>query len=55
VETVIVNGEILLEQGRILNVNEEEILVKAQKVADELSIKAGTYVNKSRPWRSLAY
>lgn len=55
VETVIVNGEILLEQGRILNVNEEEILVKAQKVADELSIKAGTYVYKSRPWRSLAY
>jgi 5-methylthioadenosine/S-adenosylhomocysteine deaminase len=55
VETVIIDGKIIMENGKILTVNEGEMLCRAQQVAEELSIKAETNIYKKRPWRSLAY
>ncbi|HJX23462.1 MAG TPA: amidohydrolase family protein, partial [Candidatus Bathyarchaeia archaeon] len=37
VDTVIVNGKILMEGGQVKTVREDEILVRAQKRVDELS------------------
>lgn len=55
IETVIVNGEIVLEAGRITAVAEPEILKKSQAIADNLSWRAETHYLKNREWRSLSY
>lgn len=54
VETVVIDGNIILDNGKF-NFDEYEILRKAQKIADDLSIKAQTHKLKRGPWRSLAY
>lgn len=54
VETVVIDGNIVLENGKF-NFDEGQILGKAQKIADDLSIKAHTDKLKRGPWRSLAY
>lgn len=41
VDTVIIDGEVVLENGKIKTVNEEEILEKAQKLSDELLERCG--------------
>ena len=51
VETVFVDGEIVLENGKVVNVAEDEVADNIQRVADELSMKAGTYKLKRRPWK----
>ena len=51
VETVFVDGNMVLDKGKVLNVEEDEIAEDLQRVADDLSIKAGTYKLKRRPWK----
>lgn len=41
VETVIVDGELLMEENEILTLEEEKILQKSQKTAEKLAKKAG--------------
>ena len=36
VDTTIVNGKVLVRNGKLLNVNEEEILAEARKVSQKL-------------------
>lgn len=55
VETVMIDGRIVLENGMVTLVDEQEILSKGQEAADALSRRAGTEHLKRRPWRSLAY
>lgn len=56
VETVIVDGKIILDDFKPTFLDDERaVLIKAQELADELSRKAGTYHNKTREWKSLAY
>lgn len=55
IETVIVDGKVIMENKELTTVNQREVLTKIQKVAENLSVKAGTYKYKKRPWRSLAY
>jgi 5-methylthioadenosine/S-adenosylhomocysteine deaminase len=42
VHTVIVDGKIVVRQGRILTVNEREIMLKAQQIADNLTERSRT-------------
>ena len=55
VETVIIDGRIVMEDGVVTVVDEAAMLKKGQETADALSSRAGTYHLKTRPWRSLAY
>jgi len=55
VETVIVDGNIIMENKELKTVEEGKLLAKIQKVAEDLSVKAGTCRYKNRLWRSLAY
>jgi 5-methylthioadenosine/S-adenosylhomocysteine deaminase len=55
VETVIIDGEIVMEDGVVTVVDESVVLKKAHEAADALSRRAGTEHLKNRPWRSLAY
>lgn len=51
VETVFIDGKIVLDKGKVTNVEEDEIAEDLQRVADDLSVKAGTYELKRRPWK----
>ena len=55
VETVVVDGQIIMENRRVLTVDEPKHLERAQKVAEDLARRAGTLTLAKRPWRSLAY
>jgi len=55
VETVVVDGRVVVEQGRVTTVDEERVLAEAQAAADALVERAGTARLRQRPWRSLAY
>lgn len=55
VETVIVDGNIILENKRLISVNEEEVIINAQRSADNLALRAGTIKNRERKWSSLAF
>jgi 5-methylthioadenosine/S-adenosylhomocysteine deaminase len=55
VEAVIVDGNIIMEDGIVSVVDEKAKLKLGQETADALSKRAGTYHLKTRPWRSLAY
>lgn len=56
VETVIVDGRVILDGFRPVFLDDERaVLREAQRYADELAQRAGTHVNKRRPWRTLAY
>ncbi|MEW6623941.1 MAG: amidohydrolase [Bacillota bacterium] len=55
IETVIIDGKIVLDGGQITAVNEREVLTRAQQIAEDLSERAQTKVLKYRPWRSIAY
>jgi 5-methylthioadenosine/S-adenosylhomocysteine deaminase len=52
IETVIIDGQIVLENGEIPVLDEGEILKEADKAAEALSQRAGTGGLKTRPWRS---
>mgnify|MGYP000079276402 CR=1 FL=1 len=55
VETVVIDGQIVMENGIVTTVDEKAMLKLGQETADALSKRAGTYHLKTRPWRSLAY
>ncbi len=56
VEMVMVDGRIILDNFKPTFLESERaVLIQAQEFADDLARKAGTYANKERPWRSLAY
>jgi len=55
VETVIIDGNIILEEKKLLLVDEKEVICNAQKAADDLALRAGTIKNKERKWHSLAF
>lgn len=43
VETVLVDGRVVLEDGRVLGLDERAALEKAQRVAEDLAERAGTF------------
>ncbi|MCL4425304.1 MAG: amidohydrolase [Firmicutes bacterium] len=55
VQTVVIDGQVVLEDGAITTVNEARILREAQKVAERLARRAGTDRLAKRPWRALAF
>jgi 5-methylthioadenosine/S-adenosylhomocysteine deaminase len=55
VETLIIDGSIVMEDGKVAAVDESGILKKADEAAFALSERAGTLHLRRRPWRSLAY
>lgn len=55
IRTVVIDGQIVMEDGKIKAVNEAKVLEEAQIRAVELTRRAGTDRLAKRPWRSLAY
>lgn len=55
VELVMVDGRIVLKDGRVTALDEESFLARAQATAFALARRAGTSALAKRPWRSLAY
>ncbi len=55
VETVVVDGEIVIKDNELLKADEKNVLKKAQKIAEDLSERAGTKYLRNREWRSLSY
>lgn len=55
VETVVIDGNIILENGVLLTADEQAIIEIGQKSADSLAERAGTTGNKRRVWTSLAF
>lgn len=53
IETVMVDGDILMEDGVITKIDEGFVADNCQRLADELSVKAGTDKLKKRPWKRL--
>ncbi|KAF0091574.1 MAG: Uncharacterized protein FD141_1363 [Fusobacteria bacterium] len=53
IETVMVDGDILMEDGVVTKIDEGFVAVNCQRLADELSAKAGTDKLKKRPWKRL--
>ncbi len=53
IETVMVDGDILMEDGVITKIEEGFVADNCQRLADELSVKAGTDKLKKRPWKRL--
>jgi len=50
VETVIIDGKIVMEKRKIITVNEEEILAKAQKAAERIVSKIGIDKKLKSKW-----
>ena len=50
VHTVIVDGKIIVEGGKILTLNEQEVVERSQKAADELVQRSGTSELRNRKW-----
>jgi len=55
VNTVIVDGNVVMENRKILTVNETEILEQAQKAADSLVDRSGITECRERSWRAMAW
>jgi len=55
VETVVIDGNIILDNGVLATANEEEIILAGQKAAEDLAVRTGTIKNKYRRWRTLAF
>ncbi len=55
VETVIVDGNILLRDGEFVFVDEQAAITQCQTAADNLAERAGIDKNKYRRWKSLAF
>ena len=55
VETVVIDGNIVLENGTLMTADEETIINNGQKSANALAERAGTSGNKRRAWTSLAF
>jgi 5-methylthioadenosine/S-adenosylhomocysteine deaminase len=55
IETVLVDGAPVLEDGVLTTMDEEIVIQRCRAQADELAQRAGTAWLKRRPWQSLAY
>ncbi|MEL7610411.1 MAG: amidohydrolase [Bacillota bacterium] len=55
VETLMVDGNILMEDGVLTMLDEKAMIKRCRAQADELSKRANTLHLKKRPWKSLAY
>lgn len=53
VETVVIDGNIILEDSVLLTANESDVIKNGQVAADRLAKRAGTDGNKKRDWRSI--
>ena len=52
VQTTIVGGRVVLDEGRITGVDEAAVLAEAQTLAEELSVRAGTRARLEERWRA---
>lgn len=55
VETVIINGQIVMQDKKVLTMNEQEVLAKVQERALSLAERSNTKQFWDRPWRSVAF
>ncbi|QRN85584.1 amidohydrolase [Clostridia bacterium] len=55
VETVLIDGKVVMENSIILGLNESALAASGQATADDLARRAGTDHLKKRPFKSLAY
>ncbi len=55
VETVLVDGRVVVDGGRVITVDEEEVRRRAAEAARDVTERAGTARLRHRGWRSLAY
>lgn len=55
VETVVIDGRVVMEDGRILTVSEEVARQEAQRAAEQLLERARIPPPKDRPWRPLSF
>ncbi len=51
VETVVIDGNIVMEDGKLLSADEEMVIKDGQKTADDLAQKSGSIKNKYRSWK----
>jgi 5-methylthioadenosine/S-adenosylhomocysteine deaminase len=55
VDTVMVEGQIVLKGGEFVNIDERKVLRDVQSAADSLVERSAASWLKTRPWRSLAF
>jgi 5-methylthioadenosine/S-adenosylhomocysteine deaminase len=55
VETVIIDGHVVMEGGRVLTVNEDDVVREAQRAATALLERAQIVRPAVRPWRPFAF
>ncbi len=55
VTDVFIDGRAVMRGGRVTSVDESAVMALSRKAADELTTRAGTRRNVSRPWRSVAF
>ena len=51
IASVMIDGDFVLEDSKLIVYNEDRIVMECQRVADELSVNAGTDYLKKRPWK----
>lgn len=54
VKTVVVDGQLVVDEGRLCNVDEEQVLTEATARAKDLAKRAGTDHLSRRGWRTMA-
>ena len=55
VSTVLIDGRVVMRDGRITTVNEADVIARSRQAADALANRAGSDRFKGRPWRSVAF
>lgn len=55
IKTMLVGGEFVMKDGKVLTIDEEEVLQQVQKRAEDLMKRANTVSFSQRPWRSQAF
>lgn len=55
VDTVLIDGKVVMQNREILTVDEHSVLVSAQESAERLLHYSGISELRSRPWRSIAF
>ena len=53
-ELVMIDGQVVMRDRRMVTVSESEVMRESQVAADGLAKRAGTDRLKRRPWRSFA-